>query len=69
MPGLLTRLMVEVGDVIEAGQNVAVIEAMKMENTLAAQIRGTVLEISANTGNNLNVDDVILTLKPEGEEA
>jgi len=68
MPGLLTRLMVEVGDVIEAGQNVAVIEAMKMENTLAAQIRGTVLEISANTGDNLNVDDVILTLKPEGEE-
>ncbi|MGB1367491.1 MAG: acetyl-CoA carboxylase biotin carboxylase subunit [Candidatus Puniceispirillaceae bacterium] len=69
MPGLLTRLIVEVGDVIEAGQNVAVIEAMKMENTLAAQIRGTVLEISANTGDNLNVDDVILTLKPEGEEA
>ena len=69
MPGLLTRLMVEVGDVIEAGQNVAVIEAMKMENTLVAQIRGTVLEISANTGDNLNVDDVILTLKPEGEEA
>ncbi|MGB0939789.1 MAG: acetyl-CoA carboxylase biotin carboxylase subunit [Candidatus Puniceispirillaceae bacterium] len=69
MPGLLTRLMVEVGDVIEAGQNVAVIEAMKMENTLAAQIRGKVLEISANTGDNLNVDDVILTLKPEGEEA
>ena len=69
MPGLLTRLMVEVGDVIEAGQNVAVIEAMKMENTLAAQIRGTVLDISANTGDNLNVDDVILTLKPEGEEA
>ena len=69
MPGLLTRLMVEVGDVIEAGQNVAVIEAMKMENTLAAQIRGTVLKISANTGDNLNVDDVILTLKPEGEEA
>jgi hypothetical protein len=27
------------------------------------------LEISANTGDNLNVDDVILTLKPEGEEA
>ena len=69
MPGLLTRLMVEVGDVIEAGQNVVVIEAMKMENTLAAQIRGTVLEISANIGDNLNVDDVILTLKPDGEEA
>ena len=66
MPGLLTRLMVEAGDVIEAGQNVAVIEAMKMENTLAAQIRGTVLEISANTGDNLNVDDVIPTLL-EGE--
>ena len=68
MPGLLTRLMVEVGEVIEAGQNVAVIEAMKMENTLAAQIRGTVLEISANVGDNLNVDDVILSLKPVDED-
>ena len=68
MPGLLTRLMVEVGEVIEAGQNVAVIEAMKMENTLAAQIRGTVLEISANVGDNLNVDDVILSLKPLDED-
>jgi propionyl-CoA carboxylase alpha chain len=68
MPGLLTRLMVEVGEVIEAGQNVAVIEAMKMENMLAAQIRGAVLEISANVGDNLNVDDVILSLKPLDEE-
>ncbi|MGB2440352.1 MAG: acetyl-CoA carboxylase biotin carboxylase subunit [Candidatus Puniceispirillaceae bacterium] len=68
MPGLLTRLMVEVGEVIEAGQNVAVIEAMKMENTLAAQIRGTVLEISANVGDNLNVDNVILSLKPLDED-
>ncbi|MGB1895236.1 MAG: acetyl-CoA carboxylase biotin carboxylase subunit [Candidatus Puniceispirillaceae bacterium] len=68
MPGLLTRLMVEVGEVIEAGQNVAVIEAMKMENTLAAQIRGTVLQISANVGDNLNVDDVILSLKPLDED-
>jgi propionyl-CoA carboxylase alpha chain len=57
-----------VGEVIEAGQNVAVIEAMKMENTLAAQIRGTVLEISANVGDNLNVDDVILSLKPLDED-
>jgi propionyl-CoA carboxylase alpha chain len=68
MPGLLTRLTVEVGEVIEAGQNVAVIEAMKMENTLAAQIRGTVLEILANVGDNLNVDDVILSLKPLDED-
>ncbi|MGB1625781.1 MAG: biotin/lipoyl-containing protein, partial [Candidatus Puniceispirillaceae bacterium] len=51
------------------GQTLCIVEAMKMENTLAAQIRGTVLEILANTGDNLNVDDVILTLKPEGEEA
>jgi propionyl-CoA carboxylase alpha chain len=69
MPGLLTRLMVAESDVIEAGQDVAVIEAMKMENTLSAQIRGTVQEISAKIGDNLNVDDVILSLKPEDEEA
>ncbi len=42
MPGLLTNIMVAVGDRVQAGQNVAIIEAMKMENTLTAGMKGRV---------------------------
>jgi propionyl-CoA carboxylase alpha chain len=62
MPGLLTRLIVAEGDIVEAGQNVAIIEAMKMENVLKAEMKGIVSSISAAQGDSLNVDDVIITL-------
>ncbi len=63
MPGLLTRLMVEVGGHVSAGQNVAVIEAMKMENMLVAEASGTVKSLKAAVGDNLNVDDIIIELE------
>jgi propionyl-CoA carboxylase alpha chain len=62
MPGLLSRLMVAEGDNVEAGQNVAIIEAMKMENVLKAEMKGVVSSISAAQGDSLNVDDIIITL-------
>ena len=67
MPGLLTQLMVKVGDNVQKGQNVAVIEAMKMENLLVAEASGTVKEIKAEVGQNLNVEDLILTLNLDDE--
>ena len=67
MPGLLTQLMVKVGDSVQKGQNVAVIEAMKMENLLVAEASGTVKEIKADVGQNLNVEDLILTLNLDDE--
>ena len=60
MPGLLTRLQVEVGDKVEAGQPVAVIEAMKMENILRATKATTVKATPATAGQSLAVDDVIV---------
>jgi propionyl-CoA carboxylase alpha chain len=54
--------MVAEGDIVEAGQNVAIIEAMKMENVLKAEMKGIVSSISAAQGDSLNVDDVIITL-------
>ena len=65
MPGLLTSVLVAVGDRVEQGQDVAIIEAMKMENVLAAGMSGTVEAIEAATGANLNVDDIILTITPD----
>ena len=62
MPGKITRIMVEVGDEVQAGQDVAIIEAMKMENILTSETRGTVTSIEVGIGDNLNVDDLILSL-------
>jgi propionyl-CoA carboxylase alpha chain len=60
MPGLLTRLDVEVGDRVEAGQAVAVMEAMKMENILRATKGATVKATPAKAGDSVAVDQVIV---------
>ena len=62
MPGLLTTLYVNVGDTVEAGQPLAVVEAMKMENILRAEKSGTVKIINAQAGDSLAVDAVILEM-------
>jgi propionyl-CoA carboxylase alpha chain len=63
MPGLLVRLDVSAGDAVEAGQPLAVVEAMKMENILRAERTGRVKSVSATTGDSLAVDQVILELE------
>jgi len=60
MPGVITSLAVQVGDTVEAGQTLATVEAMKMENVLRAEIDGTVKKINAKPGDSLAVDAVIL---------
>ncbi|MEO8723027.1 MAG: acetyl/propionyl/methylcrotonyl-CoA carboxylase subunit alpha [Sphingobium sp.] len=62
MPGLLVSLNVAEGDKVEAGQALAVIEAMKMENILRAQKSGVVKSVSAAAGESLAVDSVILEM-------
>ena len=60
MPGLLTEISVEVGQKVQVGQKLAVIEAMKMENVLLAQHEGVVSQILASKGESLSVDQIIL---------
>ena len=60
MPGLLTRLMVAQGDRVEAGQPLATVEAMKMENMLRAEKSATVAKVAADVGASLAIDQVIL---------
>ncbi|HWI77439.1 MAG TPA: acetyl/propionyl/methylcrotonyl-CoA carboxylase subunit alpha [Sphingomicrobium sp.] len=60
MPGLLTKLNVAVGDTVEPGQPVAVMEAMKMENILRAPKAATVKATPAKAGDSLAVDQVIV---------
>ena len=60
MPGLLIRLAVQVGDAVEVGEELAIVEAMKMENVLRAAQDGTVKELLAGEGDSLMVDQPIL---------
>jgi propionyl-CoA carboxylase alpha chain len=60
MPGLIVRVDVAVGDSVEEGQALAVVEAMKMENILRAEKKGIVSKVNAAAGDSLAVDDVIL---------
>ena len=69
MPGQITKLLVEIGDEVQAGQDVAIIEAMKMENVLSSEARGSVKSIEVKIGDNLNVDDIIMTLDLAEDDA
>ena len=60
MPGLVTKIMVEVGDEVQEGQALATVEAMKMENILKAEKKGVVKAVKATAGASLKVDDVIV---------
>ncbi|MGR3442409.1 MAG: ATP-binding protein, partial [Thalassococcus profundi] len=60
MPGLMVKLNVAVGDEVQEGQALCTIEAMKMENILRAERKGTVSKINAGEGDSLAVDDVIM---------
>jgi propionyl-CoA carboxylase alpha chain len=60
MPGLLVDVAVSVGQQVRAGERLAVIEAMKMENVLLAQRDAVVKKVSATRGESLAVDQVIV---------
>jgi propionyl-CoA carboxylase alpha chain len=60
MPGLLSALVVEEGQEVKAGEALAIVEAMKMENVLRAERDGTIAKVRAQAGDSLAVDQVIL---------
>jgi propionyl-CoA carboxylase alpha chain len=60
MPGLVISIAVQEGQDVKAGETLAVVEAMKMENVLRAERDGVVKKISAKPGDSLPVDAVIL---------
>jgi propionyl-CoA carboxylase alpha chain len=60
MPGLLVQLAVQAGQAVRAGERLAVVEAMKMENILLAAHDGTVAELLAGAGESVAVDQPIM---------
>ncbi len=60
MPGVITAIAVADGAVVEAGQALATVEAMKMENILRAERKGTVKRVAVAAGASLAVDELIM---------
>lgn len=65
MPGLVLQLPFEHGAKVTRGQTVAVLEAMKMENDLAAPISGSIKELRVKQGQTVNQGDVLVIVKGE----
>jgi acetyl-CoA/propionyl-CoA carboxylase biotin carboxyl carrier protein len=62
MQGTIVKILVEVGQAVEAGQAVVVLEAMKMENQIAAEKTGTVKEIKVTAGQTVGAGDVVVLI-------
>jgi len=68
MPGMVVKISVEVGDQVSAGQGIAIVEAMKMENELKAATDGIVTRIAAAEGEAVEKDQLLVDLGPIPEE-
>ncbi|WP_097945828.1 acetyl-CoA carboxylase biotin carboxylase subunit [Streptomyces sp. ms115] len=71
MPGTVTVVKVAVGDEVEAGQSLLVVEAMKMEHVISAPHTGTVTELDVSAGATVAMDQVLAVVVPvaDGEDA
>ncbi|NNE09733.1 MAG: hypothetical protein HKN20_14325 [Gemmatimonadetes bacterium] len=69
MPGIVIQLPHAVGDRVEKGETVAVVEAMKMQNELPAEIDGVLTAIHVKQGTAIETRGLILTVEPATDEA
>jgi acetyl-CoA/propionyl-CoA carboxylase biotin carboxyl carrier protein len=63
MQGTIIKVLVVVGDEVEAGQTVAILEAMKMENAIAAERTGTVTEVKVAPGDTVGSGDTVVVIE------
>ena len=63
MQGTIVKVLVAVGDAVEEGQTVCVLEAMKMENNIAADKTGTVKEVKVEAGQSVGSGDVVVIIE------
>jgi biotin carboxyl carrier protein len=62
MQGTIVKVLVAVGDQVEAGQAVCVLEAMKMENQINADVAGEVKEVKVEAGQAVGAGDVVVVI-------
>jgi len=63
MPGLIIGFEKQVGDSVEKGDPLLILEAMKMENALPSPVSGTVASINCNIGDNVAKGDILCVIK------
>ena len=66
MPGRVVRVLVAPGDRVATGQGLSVVEAMKMENEVAAPAAGVVADVRAVAGDSVEAGSVLVTVTAEG---
>ena len=64
MPGLIVSVSVKTGDKVAPGDRLFVIEAMKMETAVYAEVEGAVTEIVASPGTRVEPHDLVLAIEP-----
>jgi oxaloacetate decarboxylase alpha subunit/pyruvate carboxylase subunit B len=62
MPGMIVNIVKQVGDSVKAGETVVVLEAMKMENALAASVSGTIKSIHCKVGESVAKNTVLVVI-------
>ena len=67
MQGTVVKVLVKLGDTVEAGQAVCVLEAMKMENNIVTQFAGRVAEVRVEAGDPVGTGDVVVIVGPGPE--
>ena len=68
MPGRVVRVLVDVGDAVDAGQGLAVVEAMKMENEVTSPAAGVVSEVRVAVGDAVESGGVLVVVSSEGHD-
>jgi len=69
MPGKIVAIKAKIGDSVTTGQDLIVMEAMKMEHTLTAPRDGVVADVSAKAGDQVEEGTTLITLNPEDDAA
>ena len=65
MQGTIVKIQVAVGDTVQSGDILLVLEAMKMENNIASDVDGTVSEIGVSEGDSVGAGDVVIVITPD----
>jgi acetyl-CoA/propionyl-CoA carboxylase biotin carboxyl carrier protein len=63
MQGTIVKVLVAVGDVVEVGQTICLLEAMKMENAVAAEKDGVIKELRVSAGDSVGAGDVVAVIE------
>jgi acetyl-CoA carboxylase biotin carboxyl carrier protein len=63
MAGNVWKVLVSVGDQVQEGQDVVILESMKMEIPISAEVSGTVKEVKINEGDFVNEEDALIEIE------